>query len=275
MSKQKTAFDAQRGTSFKFYPEEVVIIGLDTDDGPEHPRYDSRVHQPLTEAFVRNIDMLGVHTPCLVTKVANRAEVVAGRNRIRAAREANLRRGREGRPRMRVECVIKRGTPQDLFATMVSENEIRVANTPLQRAALVQRMLGFGSSRAQAATAFGVSSTAIDNWGSLLDLPQEIQSRIEAGEISPTAALEVLDMDPEVAVEVVQTAVDSSKKGRATSAAVKRARGARSAPTKAVMRERLAHLSPEGEDPEGHQESAAVAVLRWCIEGGDVPAVLQ
>src|SRR5512136_2177542 len=40
-------YDVKTGDLFKFKPSELIIVGLDTEDGPEHPLYDDRIGLPV------------------------------------------------------------------------------------------------------------------------------------------------------------------------------------------------------------------------------------
>lgn len=67
-------------------PKDLVIIGLDTDDGPSHMLYDNRNKIPVDEALARSIGKFGVMEKVKVRKDGNDLVVVSGRQRTRAAR---------------------------------------------------------------------------------------------------------------------------------------------------------------------------------------------
>src|ERR1044071_4250279 len=78
--------EAPRGTHYYADPDDLVIIGLDTDDGPEHPLYDPRIKGDISEPEIRNVEYFGIITPVQVRRYDNRLEVVNGRGRVRKAR---------------------------------------------------------------------------------------------------------------------------------------------------------------------------------------------
>jgi len=82
----KTAFDASRISAFGFDPDDLVLI-----EDPKHPLYDARIKLPLKPEFVANIKALGVTVPVVVRKIDGRPVVIDGRQRVRAAIEANPR----------------------------------------------------------------------------------------------------------------------------------------------------------------------------------------
>lgn len=78
----------------KWDPFKLFIVGIDarpdgTIDGPEHPRYDPRVKLPIDPDMVASILKYRRNLqPITVSKVGEIAEVDDGRQRVRAAREA-------------------------------------------------------------------------------------------------------------------------------------------------------------------------------------------
>src|SRR5271154_3135578 len=114
---------AKRGTSFWYDPDKLVIIGLDTDDGPEHKLYDASIRKPLNETTVKNYMVHGVLQDVTCRKNGNRLEVVLGRDRIRHAREAKKRRLAEGVKEFLVPIKVKRYASElEMHLAMRSEN---------------------------------------------------------------------------------------------------------------------------------------------------------
>ena len=107
-----------------FAPEDLHLI---TEH--DHPLYDERVHLPLDEAMVLNIMALGVRQSILVWKdpESGKTLVIAGRQRVKHTLEADKRLAAEGKPTLLVPAV---DAPHQVAAGMISENEIRQADTP-------------------------------------------------------------------------------------------------------------------------------------------------
>ncbi len=217
----KTAFDASRSNLYNINPDDIIIIGLDTEDGPEHPLYDERVKLPLDEALVLNIMHLGkVIEPITVRKNGQNAEVVVGRQRVRCAREANKRLKKQGCEPVYVPSIFERGDDGRMFGFMISENEIRRADSLLIKAQKLQRYLGLGHSVEDAAVTFGVTPAAIRNWQSLLDLSKDVQKMVERGEISASAASKLAALPRDEQKAEAEKLVGS---GKATTAQANRA----------------------------------------------------
>ena len=182
------ALDAKRLNAFAMDPNNIVVIGHDTKDGPEHPLYDERIKMPLEESMILNIMAEGVHEAVLVRKNGDQAEVVAGRRRVLHAREANKRLKRAGSELLLVPVMVKRGTDGEMFGISISENEIRKDDVPSIKAEKLRKYLAFGHTEQDAAIRFGVSLQTIKNWGSMLDLDAKVLRAVDAGSIPASAA---------------------------------------------------------------------------------------
>jgi ParB family chromosome partitioning protein len=187
MSKQ--AFDAKRTNLFMFDPNDLVVIGFDTDDGPEHPLYDKRAKLPVDEKLVLNIMALGkILEHVGVRKNGDKAEVIFGRQRVKACREANKRRALHGYEPLFVPATIERADESRALEMMVSENEIRKDDGPIDRARKIQKYLDYGHTEDDASKIFGMTAQAIKMQLQLLDLDKSVQKMVESGQVSATAA---------------------------------------------------------------------------------------
>ena len=68
-------------------PEDLTIVGIDLID-PAHPLDDPRATMALDEALVQSVMADGIIQPIIVKAQGPTTFVVAGRQRVRAAREA-------------------------------------------------------------------------------------------------------------------------------------------------------------------------------------------
>jgi ParB family chromosome partitioning protein len=212
------AFDVKRTSAFLFDPDDLIIIGIDTDDGEEHPLYDERIKAKVPEAMVRNIMVLGVIETISVTKLGDQAIVVDGRQRVRAARLANERLRERGEEEHTVPALIKRGEDDGLMGILISGNEHRLEDTPIARALKAQRLKDRGRNNTEVGMYFGVSSTAIANWLKVLDCIPAVKRAVEQGRISMSAAIELADLDPEAQKKAL---LEMLEKGQTTVADAK------------------------------------------------------
>lgn len=176
-----------------FDPEKLTLV---TDE--KSPLYDPRVHLPVSESLVLNIMHHGVLQPITINKDAETGivSVVAGRQRVKAAREANRRLAAKGCELVQVPAVPRRAEAADLAGVMASENELREADTPLGRAGKMRRLMTYGKTEADLAMLFGCSSTTVKNTLALLDCIADVRKAVESGEINVGHALQVSTLPP-------------------------------------------------------------------------------
>ena len=209
----KQALEGSRLNAFGMDPADLIIVGLDTEDGPEHPLYDERIKLKLDESLVRNIMCYGVIEPVTVTKSPDgKPLVVAGRQRVRCAREANSRLAVEGKEEIIVPVMVRRGEQSSMFGVMLSENENRQDDMPLVKARKAAKFMSMGRTEAEACIAFGVSKQSMSAWLKLLELEPALVKAVERNEISASQALEQAGAGAEV-----QKALAEKVKGKAPS----------------------------------------------------------
>jgi ParB family chromosome partitioning protein len=126
--------------------------------------------------------------PVGITKDGGEPIVLYGRQRVKAARQANIKLMEQGIDPLKVPCVVKKGDEADLFSLTCSENENRKDDSILAKAKKVQRLYNMGKSRKDAAQIFGVSVQAVSNWEKILDLSGKCQRAIENGQITASSA---------------------------------------------------------------------------------------
>lgn len=192
--RRKQALPGKRMNAFSMDPNELIIVGLDTGDGPEHPLFDERVHMPLDEGLVRNIKAFGVLQAITVRKNGDRVEVVAGRQRVRAAREASRRNVEEGMEPIKVPCFVRRGKDPSMLGVIISENENRQNDDPVTRAQKASRLMDYGQTEEDVAVAFGITPQAVKRLLSLLDLDDKVQTMVSKRKLSYSAAITLVDV---------------------------------------------------------------------------------
>jgi len=194
--------DGKRETLFRVDPETLTIIGIDTDDGPDHQLWDERIKLPLDEHMVLNIMELGVREPIVVVVQgkgeARVAAVVDGRQRVRHAREANKRLVKRGDPALQVPVIAEKGmSEREQTLLSASLNEIRQDDPVMTKAAKAARMKGKGSSFSEIALAFGVTEQTVGLWVNINSLTDTVKKAIADGRIKPTAAGALAGLKPE------------------------------------------------------------------------------
>ena len=198
-NKKKQAVQGKRGTIFRLDPDELVIIGLDTDDGPEHPLYDASIKRPLNEATVQDIMLRGVQHAVTGRKNGDRVEVVLGRDRTRHAREAKKRLLEKGVRDFRIKVEVKRyASDLDMRLDMRSENYHRRVIDAITRAKDMAEDERMGASDEALMIAYNLPNIpSVKKAKSYLDLDKEVQDSIRNGDISATEALRLVGLPRE------------------------------------------------------------------------------
>lgn len=239
---------AKRGNLWQFDPKDMVIIGHDTKDGPEHELYDERIKLPLDESMILSIMAIGVRESVTIRKNAanGTAEVVNGRRRVLHAREANKRLKKKGEPIVSVPAILETGSEEHMNEVSIALNEIRVDDPMMVKVAKCERLLARnGGDRPAAARAFGVTTAAIKNWMKIAELAPKVRKAIDRGDISPSAAATLHGKEKEEQVAALDKLIATApvgkkgkgkgKKKKPTAKAAKAAAGKRPAPGRRVL----------------------------------------
>jgi hypothetical protein len=268
----KTAFDAQRFSGFAFDPTVLVIAGLDTDDGADHPlvhRESNGTSDADLETLVRSIMAQGFLGTVTIAKLGGRPYVVEGRRRTRAARIASSRLVEAGRPPVVVKAVQYQpgaDRDKDLLGAVIVSNEHRRSLSPIERARQAARLQQLGASLDEVAVVFGVTSQAVRAWNDLLTLAPAVQAKVASGEIKASAARAVKGMSDADQVATISSLMASG--GKTTGAEVAKAARAKSngsmkiaAPPAVMVGKKDVRRAMDRYDlPAG-----VVAVLEWVM----------
>jgi ParB family transcriptional regulator, chromosome partitioning protein len=178
---------------FKMMPDQLVVV---TDRS--HPLFDERVQLPLNESLVLSIMEMGILQPIVVRKNGELFEVVDGRQRVRAAMEANRRLSDSGSDKqIQVPVTSRRDDDRQAARVMVVANEVRQSDTPVVRARKAQRLLNMGMVLPEVAASFDLSITSLTDLLKLLETSTEVQNMVESGAVPVTAASAVASLPRE------------------------------------------------------------------------------
>ncbi|MGU2439543.1 ParB/RepB/Spo0J family partition protein [Burkholderia cenocepacia] len=257
-----------KGNALDFDPEDLMLV-----EDPAHPLYDERVHWPVDESMVRNIMFQGVLQPIEVNKnpETGQTEVVTGRQRVKAAREANRRLREQGREIWLVPATVRRLPRAQrslvLSAAMASENAIRQQETPMTTAAKMARQANMGRSEDDIAIIFGCNVATVRSTLALLDCCEAVQKAVDSGEILVTHARALAKVSPTEQRAKVRELKEAAagKKGH------ERSRAQRAVMDSGTPRMRSkAEIRAEMEQATGERADA----LRWVLGlDGQPPAV--
>ena len=162
--------------------QEIPVTALDPN--PLQPR--TQFPDPGLKELSDSLRSSGLVQPILVRKVAERFQIVAGERRWRAAKLAGLER---------IPAVVRSLSDRDTLQLALTENMMREDLNPLDVArgmeAMIQR---FAFRHEEIAQRLGVDRSTVTNTLRLLKLPQEVQTLLQEGKLTPGHARALLSI---------------------------------------------------------------------------------
>lgn len=106
--------------------KDLIVIGHDTDDGPEHELYRADVRDPVDESLAPSIRKHGVIQPIRARRCksdSSRAEVIVGRSRVRAVEAI----AKDGGPSIKIPVMLwpAGATLAEIVGVANAENHVR------------------------------------------------------------------------------------------------------------------------------------------------------
>jgi ParB family chromosome partitioning protein len=173
-------------------PEDLVII-----EDKAHPLYDERIKLPLSETLIESIMRFGNLVPVLVRRNGKVLEVVDGRQRVRAALEANKRIAEDGGDPVRVRYRYVVGDDHKMGSIMVIANALRIEDPPSLKATKIQRYVDTGYSEEELAHIWGCTKQTIKNALLVLQCTPKVQKAIDTKAVTEVAGRELAQMERE------------------------------------------------------------------------------
>jgi ParB/RepB/Spo0J family partition protein len=262
-------------------PDKILIVGLDTEDGPEHPLYDGPANTaPVNQGLVNVMLQEGFVGTITVRKTPRGFEAVDGRQRIKACREAWKQcKDAAKRDLLKIKLVYENGDAKTLLAMSGMLNEHRREVNDIDRANLAARLRNTGKTLDEVGVILdGRSGQHVANLIKLLDLVPELQDKVRTGELGVTAALALAKKSPEKQKETLKAAIaakqvaeqnvaktgkmkPAKKRQRRTKITAKDINHAEGKPKKRTKRAMLDFL----EEREGTLAKKFVEGARWAL----------
>jgi ParB family transcriptional regulator, chromosome partitioning protein len=156
-------------------PELRELAVAQIEPNPEQPR--KNFEKQALDALAGSIAAAGVLQPLIVRPLDDgRFELVAGERRWRAAQQAGLER---------VPAVVRTSPADERLQAALIENMVREDLNPVEEARACAALVDdLGISKEELARRVGRSRAAISNLVRLLDLPDDVQALIEAGDLT-------------------------------------------------------------------------------------------
>jgi len=177
--------------------------------------YQPRIHfdPEALQELADSIAAQGVVQPVVLRQVASGYELIAGERRWRAAQLIGLHE---------IPAVIRDLDDRSAAAVALIENIQREDLNALEEARAFQRLIDdFALTHQQVAEAVGRSRAAVSNFLRLLDLGDEVQSYLVAGELEMGHARALLALSGSIQVATARIVINKGLTVRATEALVK------------------------------------------------------
>ena len=230
-SRDKSKAGGQKGKrdAPTYDPDDLVLV---TDEGS--PLYDERVHLPVDEGLVKNIMFAPDGVPLGVIKAiigrrnpeTGKVEVVDGRQRVKAAREANKRLRKAGLEPIWVTVLIQRGRDHQMAGILISANEHAQEDTPQGKAKKAARYIAMGRDEKEVAVLMGVSEATVKNMLRYVDAPAAVRAAGDSGKITMADAYGLARMEPAEAKDKLKELLEKAPRtpGKKRSKNAKKAR---------------------------------------------------
>jgi ParB family chromosome partitioning protein len=194
----------------------------------------------------------------------NKYVIVAGERRWRACRMAGLKA---------VPCIIHEGamTESAILQDQIVENMLRQDLRPIEQAKAYRKLMELeGWSARHLARELHIPDASVARAMALLDLPEEVQQQVEAGQIAPSVAYQVSQLDrPADQAELAERVIAEKLTREQVSEAVKAKKAGREAPAKRARMEFAGDrvkVTITGEAVAAGDHEAIAAMLRDALD---------
>jgi len=179
----------------------IQLIPLDRIIGREQVRkhFDEESLNGLTQSMRES----GLHEPVHLLHLGDdKYSLLTGGRRMRAARKAGW---------TTIPAIIEDGelTNSEVLVRQIVENVQREDLTPLEKARAIDALIKeTGGNATQVASKLGLGASTVSKLLSLLSLPEELQKRVDSGELPATTAYQLTKLDdPEAQKRLANQAV--------------------------------------------------------------------
>lgn len=195
----------------------VVVIGIDTDDGPEHILWSNSARNMRPDRpMIDTIKRYGIQQAIKVRRNGDTQEVIFGRKRRLNLLIANEELVAEGKDPWPLPAVKFDGSDEELAELILIENLHREEEGVVETARGAARLLRLGKSKAYVAGLCKFKSVhALEKLLQVLDLDPKAQAAIEqrTGGITRFAVTELVDLKFDEQNEVLDEVLAEAEQG--------------------------------------------------------------
>ncbi len=143
------------------------------DPNPFQPRKEWKPEE--ITSLAASIRSQGIIQPLILKKEGKRYQLIAGERRLRAAREAGLKK---------VPVIVREASKEQMLALALIENIQRQDLGPMEKAEAFQRLSNeFNLTQEDMGNRVGMSRSSVANFMRLLDLPESIKKMLREGQL--------------------------------------------------------------------------------------------
>lgn len=216
---------------YYFDPNDVVLV-----DDQGSALYDERVKNSFKESLVVNMmyqpEPDGPPQGVLKVTLGRRnpetgkVEIIDGKQRTLACREACRRLKKMGAELIRLPVLLKRSNDVRSMAMLISANEHATEDSPSNKARKAQRYIDLGRDEKEVAVLLGVSQSTVKNMLRLLDAPAAVRNAADVGKITASDAYRLSREDPDEAKKLLDKLLEQAPRtpGKKRSPNAKKAR---------------------------------------------------
>jgi ParB family chromosome partitioning protein len=170
-------------------PLELAVEVIDRNPYQTRTRFDETLLAELAQSIVAS----GVVQPIVVRALPNgRYQLIAGERRLLASKMAE---------KTHIPAIVRQVSDEQAMEMTIVENLQRADLNPMEQARAYQRLSQeFKMTQEQMAVRTGVQRASVANFLRLLRLPEAIQGKVEAGELSFGHARTLLALDSAEAI---------------------------------------------------------------------------
>ncbi len=143
------------------------------DPNPFQPRKEWKSEE--IASLAASIRSQGIVQPLILRREGKRYQLIAGERRLRAAREAGLRK---------VPVIVREASKEQMLALALVENIQRQDLGPMEKAEAFKRLSSeFDLTQEDMGNRVGMSRSSVANFMRLLELPESVQKMLREGQL--------------------------------------------------------------------------------------------
>ena len=198
--------NAKKGTFWWFKPEDPRIVII-TDPG--HKLFDRRTLQPPSEALIESIAKDGMRQAIEIRKIGDEYQVVFGRKRVQAAREAAKRYPDK---KILIKAMPATMTDAEALKDATIENSLRVDDSASVKGFNAARLIEAGYDDQELERMFGVSIGTINGWVDFHEnATDEVKAALDEGKLTYTDAKKISRKPSEKQSDALAKAIRAEK----------------------------------------------------------------